>query len=182
MGFYHSKNIARVCLFLSEASTRMHAFIFFHIIAMPDSLFSTRSAIKSMNITKLHHWTRGPGDRMPVSKLLHWLPVRFRMDFKVLLLVFKCLGPIYQADLLLPYQPSQTLRSSGVGLLAVPRVKTKIHVEAAFTYDGSYWWNSSQPGVDEKRHKTRLCNLAFNCFLLLSYFYHFLHLNVLTYS
>ncbi len=28
----------------------------------------------------------------PVLISLHWLPVRFRIDFKVLLLVFKCLN------------------------------------------------------------------------------------------
>ncbi|MDG2589834.1 hypothetical protein P7M45_23125, partial [Vibrio parahaemolyticus] len=50
--------------------------------------------------------TRGREHITPVLKLLHWLPVRFRIDFKVLLLVFKCLnglGPSYLSDLLLPY-------------------------------------------------------------------------------
>lgn len=28
----------------------------------------------------------------PVLKPLHWLPVHFRIDFKVLLLFFKCMG------------------------------------------------------------------------------------------
>ncbi len=63
-----------------------------------------------------------------VLKSRHWLPVRFRISFKVLVLVFKCLnglGPSYLSDLLLPYEPSRTLRSSGAGLLIVPNVKTK---------------------------------------------------------
>ncbi len=91
--------------------------------------------------------TRGREHITPVLKSLHWLPVRFRIDFKVLLLVFKCLnglGPSYLSDLLLPYQPSRTLRSSGTGLLTIPRVKTKTHGEAAFSHYGPYLWNSLQ--------------------------------------
>lgn len=40
----------------------------------------------------------------PVLKSLHWLPVCFKIHFKILLLVFKCLnglGPTYLSDLLL---------------------------------------------------------------------------------
>lgn len=43
----------------------------------------------------------------PVLQLLHRLPVLLQIDFKVLLLVFKCFndrGPSYLSDLLLPYQ------------------------------------------------------------------------------
>lgn len=53
----------------------------------------------------------------PVLQLLHWLPVLFQIDFKVLLFVFKCLnnrGPFYLSDLLLPYQFSRTLKSTHV--------------------------------------------------------------------
>ena len=59
--------------------------------------------------------------------------VCFRIDFKVLLLVFKCLndlGPSYLSGLLLPYRPPRTLRSSGTGLSSVPNVRTKIFGEA----------------------------------------------------
>ena len=50
--------------------------------------------------------TRGREHITPVLKSRHWLPVRFRIDFKVLLLVFRCLnglGPSYLSDLLLPW-------------------------------------------------------------------------------
>lgn len=49
----------------------------------------------------------------------------FRIDFKGLLLVLKCLnilGSYSLSDLLLPYQPSWTLRFSDAGLLATPLV------------------------------------------------------------
>ncbi len=47
----------------------------------------------------------GWGDRLLGS--LHWLPVTFRIDFKVLLLVYKSLnglGPKYIADVLIEYK------------------------------------------------------------------------------
>ncbi|KAK9522346.1 hypothetical protein VZT92_018819 [Zoarces viviparus] len=79
----------------------------------------------------------------PVLRSLHWLPVQQRIDFKILLLVYKALnglGPKYISDLLLPYEPSRPLRSSGTGLLSVPRVRTK-HGEAAFSFSAPHIWN-----------------------------------------
>ena len=79
----------------------------------------------------------------PVLKSLHWLPVGQIIDFKVLLLVFKSLnglGPKYINNLLHNYEPSRSLRSSGTGLLSVPRVRTK-HGEAAFSYYAPTIWN-----------------------------------------
>ena len=48
----------------------------------------------------------------PVLKSLYWLPVQFRIDFKVLSLVFKCLNSLglsYLSDLLLLCQPLRTV-------------------------------------------------------------------------
>jgi len=50
----------------------------------------------------------------PVLRSLHWLPVTFRIDFKVLLLVnksFNGLGPQYIAVILTEYKPNRSLRS-----------------------------------------------------------------------
>ncbi len=59
----------------------------------------------------------------PILAALHWLPVSFRIDFKILLLVFKALkgqASAYICDLLTPYEPDRCLRSSGRALLMVP--------------------------------------------------------------
>ena len=58
----------------------------------------------------------------------HWLPVKARADFKVLLLTYKALHglvPTYLYDLVLPYIPTRTLRSQDAGLLIVPRISSK---------------------------------------------------------
>ena len=49
-------------------------------------------------------------------KQLHWLPIRQRVHFKILVLTYKCLhgqGPAYLIDLLQPQTPTRSgLRSS----------------------------------------------------------------------
>ncbi len=55
----------------------------------------------------------------PVLESLHWLPVSFRVDFKILMLTYKALhglAPQYLSELLIPYTPTRDLRSSETGL------------------------------------------------------------------
>ncbi|XP_054864080.1 uncharacterized protein LOC129348233 [Amphiprion ocellaris] len=181
IGFYHLKSIARVRPFLSQASMEvlMHAFISSRLDYC-NALLSGLPKKSILNLqllqnsaTRVLTRTRGREHITPVLKLLHWLPVRFRIDFKVLLLVFKCLNglaPSYLSDLLLTYRPSRILRSSGSGLLSIPQARTKTHGEAAFSHYGPRLWNSlpenlrTAETVDifKRRLKTHLFNQAFN--------------------
>ena len=59
----------------------------------------------------------------PVLASLHWLPVKVRADFKVLLLTYKALhglAPTYFSDLILSYIPTRKLRSQDAGFLYCP--------------------------------------------------------------
>ena len=58
----------------------------------------------------------------PILASLHWLPITFRSDFKVLLLTYKALHGLSPSYLIIPYSPSWSLRSSGDGL-SLPKVK-----------------------------------------------------------
>lgn len=51
--------------------------------------------------------------------ILHCLLVDFNIDFKTSLITFKALSSLL-ADLLIPYLPAHTWRSSGKGFLCVP--------------------------------------------------------------
>ena len=82
----------------------------------------------------------------PVLATLHWLPAAFRIDFKILLITFKArkgLAPQYFIDLLPPYNPPRTLRSSDGALLKVPE---KFHLvnkgERAFSVRAPKIWNA----------------------------------------
>ena len=63
----------------------------------------------------------------PVLKNLHWLPVKLRITFKILLLTYKILNgqsPSYLTSLISSYEPVRSLRSSNHSLLKVPNVMT----------------------------------------------------------
>ena len=67
------------------------------------------------NAARLISKTKKYNNITPILKSLHWLPVTFRIQYKILLLCFKSLngiGPRYLADLLSPYVPNRNLRSS----------------------------------------------------------------------
>ena len=59
---------------------------------------------------------------------LHWLPVRQHILFKILVVTYKALhglAPKYITDLIKPYIPKRSLRSSTQQLLVFPRHKTQ---------------------------------------------------------
>lgn len=81
----------------------------------------------------------------PVLASLHWLPIRFRIDFKVLLIVFKILtglAPLYLKELIQVRYPARALRSSGEPLLDIPRTKLKTKGDRAFSVAAPKLWNS----------------------------------------
>ncbi|KAI5085549.1 hypothetical protein C0J45_23119, partial [Silurus meridionalis] len=105
------------------------------------------------------------------AQALHWLPVTFRIDFKVLLLVYKSLnglGPKYMTDMLTEYKPNKLLRSSGSGQLEIPRVHSK-RGASAFSYYATFSWNqltkeircASTVDTFKSRLKTHLFNSAY---------------------
>ena len=81
----------------------------------------------------------------PLLKSLHWLPVKYRLDFKILLLTYKCLNghaPEYLSELLQSYMPSRTLRSSSKDLLKEPSYRTSSYGKRAFSVIAPRLWNS----------------------------------------
>ena len=112
----------------------------------------------------------GSGRRDHITQVLrdlHWLPVRFRAQFKVLVLPFKALnglGPVYLKERLHPNRPARTLRSSSKGLLVVPSL------QRAFSVVAPALWNALPSDVKEINHyltfrrhlKTALLREVFN--------------------
>ncbi|XP_061484291.1 cilia- and flagella-associated protein 95 isoform X2 [Rhineura floridana] len=84
----------------------------------------------------------------PVLEDLHWLPVVYRAQFKVLVLTFKALygfGPVYLKERLQHHQICRPTRSASQDLLSVPPVKTARLVrtrERAFSIVAPTLWNS----------------------------------------
>ena len=78
-------------------------------------------------------------------KALHWLPVKYRIMFKIILLVFKILhglAPTYLQDLIKVKPPSRyQLRSDDKFFLVVPKTKCKTFGDRAFYKAGPDLWN-----------------------------------------
>ena len=88
-------------------------------------------------IPKMDHIT-------PVLASVHWLPVKARAEFKVLLLTYKILqglAPTYLSDVVLPYIPTRTLRSQDAGLLTAPRISKQTAGGRVFSYRAPFSWN-----------------------------------------
>ena len=63
-----------------------------------------------------------------ILKDLHWLPIRYRIQYKIALKTFKTLrgdGPDYLLELLVPSQNCKSLRSADKNMLKVPKSKFK---------------------------------------------------------
>ena len=79
----------------------------------------------------------------PVLKSLHWLPIKERITYKILLIAFKVvngLSPGYLSDIIVVYSPKRCLRSSDLLLLAVPRTYST-YGDRAISKSAPVLWN-----------------------------------------
>ena len=80
----------------------------------------------------------------PVLKRLHWLPIRARIQFKILLITYKALNnlaPKYIADLLQPVSHTRSLRSTTNQDLHVPRSNSVTYGDRSFSIAAPQLWN-----------------------------------------
>ena len=81
---------------------------------------------------------------VPLRHSLHWLPVNYRVDFKICLLTYKTLSekqPVYLHSLLATPLPSLLLRSNKGITFPVPRVKINAR-KMSFSSCAPSLWNS----------------------------------------
>ena len=108
----------------------------------------------------------------PVLRNLHWLPIRQRIKYKLLLLTWKALhgmAPPYIQDLLKEYAPTRNLRSSSQHLLDSARTSTS-YGDRAFSAVAPALWNALPTDIRESQSidtfcsklKTHLFSSAFN--------------------
>lgn len=116
------------------------------------------------------------GDRRSMTAVLqqlHWLPVKYRIEYKLLVIVFRALHdrtPAYLASLITLYVPRRALRSADRGLLTVPRHNLEHYGRRSFSRAGPTLWNSLPEDLRltgcmdtfKARLKTHYFKLAFN--------------------
>ena len=175
--FFHLRNIAKIRHILTQrdAERLVHAFVTSRLDYC-NSLLSgcPNTSLKSLQLiqnaaARVLTRTRKMDHISPVLASLHWLPVKSRVEFKVLLLTYKALNgqaPSYLTELLVPYNPSRPLRSQSAGLLVVPRIAKIRSGGRAFNYQAPLLWNHLPVSVREadtlSTFKTRLKTFLFD--------------------
>ena len=108
---------------------------------------------------------------VPQLRSLHWLPVKYRVHYKICVLTYKALQeeqPVYLRCLTAISLPSRSLRSNRGITLSIPRIKTNTGARA-FSSCAPSLWNNLPPSVRSatsvatfrRRLKTYLFDLAF---------------------
>ena len=123
----------------------------------------------------------------PILASLHWLPVHYRIHFKVLTFTFRAIhgqAPIYITELIHPYTSTRSLRSADQHLLDPPKTNLKTKGDRAFEATAARLWNALPLDLKKapseasfKKHlKTHLFRQAFGHLLasLILLFFSFL--------
>ena len=76
---------------------------------------------------------------------LHRLPVKYRIEYKIILITYQALNglaPNYLRDLLQFYQPARSLQPSGDLRLMVPPTRLRSYGDRTFSVKVPSLWNS----------------------------------------
>ena len=178
---YHLRNIAKIRKYLSEDTSQIlvHAFISSKLdncnsllYGLPKHLLNRLRLIQN-TAARIVTLSKRFDHITPILFKLHWLPLGYRIHFKTLLLVYKCLNglaPTYLSELLRYTNSPRLLRSSSQNFLALPRTRLKTYGDRAFSAAAPRLWNQLPPelrsvtSVDQFRTqlKTYLFKLAYD--------------------
>ena len=141
--FSHLRNIGFRGKYLTYDAAKIiiHAFV----VSKLDYCNSLLYGLPSYLIQKLQHVQNSAARLVtlcprycnvtPVLRDLHWLPVFFRIEFKIMLITYKVLhdrAPIYIQELLQLYSPSRNLRSCNRNLFVKPYFNLNSYGKRAF--------------------------------------------------
>ena len=151
--FFHLRNISKLrpSLSLPDAEKLVHAFVSSRLDYCNALLFGiSDSSIKKLQyiqncaarvlkrVRKSQHIT-------PVLHNLHWLPVRFRIEYKICLLTYQCVhgsAPVYLRELITERRLGRQLRSSNTYTLQVPVSNLRTMGDRAFQVAAPQLWNA----------------------------------------
>ncbi len=151
-GYFHLRNIARIkkCLNYDALQTIIHALISSRLDYCNSLLAGVPACVRDKlqylqnSAALLLSGTRKHEHITPILKSLHWLPVRYRIDFKILLLTFKALNgkaPKYISELF-TFRETRQSRSTSQNLLFVPRTNCVTFGDRAFSVYAPSLWNT----------------------------------------
>lgn len=149
---YHLRNIGSVRRFLSTDATKsiVHGLVTSRLdycnallVGLPKCLTDRLQRVQN-SAARVISRTSKRQHISPVLISLHWLPVSARIEYKVLLYVYKALlgtAPGYLSELIQPKVPSRSLRSNSTVQLVEPRTRTKTYGQRSFRSAAARLWN-----------------------------------------
>ena len=149
---FHLRNIKKIRHYLSKSTTEIliHGLVNSHLdfcnglfVDQPQYLLNKLQVIQNRAARVIFN-VKYDHSAEPLLRSLHWLPVRARVQFKILTIVHKCLNktaPVYLQSLLNYHHINRQLRSSNQSLLHIPRVNTRL-AERSFRVAGPKLWNT----------------------------------------
>ena len=149
----------RKFLTTSATKTLVHAYITSRLVYCNGLLYGLPKGLNNRLQSVLNAAARlvtmsGKYDSItPVLKELHWLPIQYRIDYKIILQVFKALNglsPKYLSQKL-TFKENRGLRSDNKNMLKVPKPRVKLYGNRAFSVAGPALWNALPDDL-------RLCN------------------------
>ena len=169
-------NSIRNTLTRNATETLIHAFVTSRL----DNANSLLTGLPSGSLLKLQHVQNAAARTIlgmrkhdhitPALIDLHWLPVKQRIQYKVLYLTWKALNgqsPGYLCEMLVPLEHQRTLRSTGKMLLKVPRTNLRSYGDRAFSAVAPRAWNDLPSEIkllkDRDNFKRQLKTHLFHC-------------------
>jgi hypothetical protein len=166
-GYHQIRNIGRIRKYLTIEATQLlvHSLVTSRLDMCNSLLYGLphnqlhRLQCLQNTAARLVTLTKKRSHITPTLIDLHWLPVKERIEFKILLLVFKCLqglAPTYLSDLLHDYKSQRTgLRSANLHLLNEPRSHNSFG-DRAFAICAPRLWNQLPLHI---KNCTTICKL-----------------------
>ena len=152
-------NISQIRHYLTEAQAKtvVQAYVTSKLdgnnallAGIPSVLISQIQRVQNA-VVKVVTKTRKHDHVTPLLAKLHWLPIKDRILFKVLLLTCKALqnkGPIYLKELFSLHQLSLNLPSEMDPLLLnIPKTRLKTFGDKAFSVVAAREWNNLSPSI-----------------------------------
>ena len=149
---YHHRNIGSIRLLTKEATALLiHSLItsrldYCNILyqGIPDKLLNKLQRVQNV-AARILICTKTYDHVTQILKSLHWLPVKARVEYKLLLTTYKTVNgrsPQYVSTLLKKYVPGASLRSKDKGLLTVPDFRLDTFGRSLFQYTAPQEWKA----------------------------------------
>ena len=153
--YYHLHNIRRIHKYLSRESTEklIHSFVTSHLdycngllYGLPNNAIVKLQRVQNTEARVLYCVPRFSHINTPLLYKLHWLPVKYRIEYKIITLTFKAIhgtAPSYITELItFKTNSSYSLRSNNKLLLCPPSFRTLSTLgDRAFIAAAPKLWN-----------------------------------------